>query len=409
MSVRMYVQNVRMYLHYTYVCTKKFDMGSSFKFILEISVISVLSCCCLGQNSGMVALNNIGQPETSEVLSKKDLKSIHGVAKNISYSKGKIIKSREGDFEYRRSFTSKVEIEVNSLQLQNVITEIRKIISQNSFAKSLLLENLDFLENLVHQYDIGKKFVDIGGFQLILSLTRYKDEDISKAAFNILSAAMQGNQEVQIYATKTDLLKFINDTLTSLVSYQTSSVLLTLSTFVRNCPEALSSFIEKQGIQTLSLLLNNSWTIRKVQMRIVDVLRDMTAEIYDDNPDTVSSLLLRIKKNFTRDIELYSVCDKIMDLFLTFNEYKFHEKIVSAMTTMLDICKEKFKIRNATKKLKTLMKLYDPFKRLNLWYEPIIDVELRYYIFQDLKELIMKLTSYTVDIKNDTKRLKTEL
>ncbi|GFU47160.1 uncharacterized protein NPIL_571371 [Nephila pilipes] len=300
-------------------------------------------------------------------------------------------KSKEGDFEYRRSLVRKISLATKSQTLK----EWMKSFQNNEYSVEVLRE----LEYLVHQYETASDFVKLGGLELILPLVNHEDPSLASSALAVLSAALQGNPPVQKYAEEVNIVDYLIIALTKGPHTILSSALFTLSSYLRNNEESQIKFFRKDGLRILADILKSQIESLKSKLKVIDLLNDLATEIYGSLnivDKAESSQLQRII--FYNEFKKTNICEKISTL-LKYYDNTILEKTVAAMDSLHHICLKEFSKKHAIASIERHLGLYNPNAK-KTWYFTN-DLEMRRNIWNALRILHEKIMS--------AKFIKTEL
>ncbi|GIY46790.1 hypothetical protein CDAR_494301 [Caerostris darwini] len=325
-------------------------------------------------------------------ISIEDYKQVYSLAKNISHSKGPIIMSKEGDLEYRRSLVRKISLKTRSEVLKKLVKNIQKFSNYSVLA-------LQELEYLVHEYETAVDFVKLGGLELVLPLVNHEDSRIASGALSILTAAVQGNPIVQQYAEKAHILDYIIRALTGKPHNAVTSVLFTLSSYLRNNAVSQLKFFRSNGLHILANILQSPEETMKSKIKIIDLLNDIAVEIYSEPEDINEDKILQIRRLFADGVQKENICEKL-PRFLNYNDLAIQGKTANAMNSLNEICVKKFNQKNVMESIKRLIDIYNPYTK-KYWYSKD-DMELNWLIWNDLETLYRKM-------KFSKRTIKTEL
>ncbi|GFQ92191.1 uncharacterized protein TNCT_42991 [Trichonephila clavata] len=326
-----------------------------------------------------------------ETLSSKDLKDVYDMAKNISHSKGSIIKSKEGDFEYRRSLVRKISLATKSEALKKWIKSLQRY-------DKYTVEALQELEYLVHQYETASDFVKLGGLELILSLINNEDPSLASTALSVLSAALQGNPPVQKYAEEIKISDYLTKVLRKGPPTVLSSALFTLSSYLRNNEKSQINFFRMGGLTILADILTSSGGSLKSKLKVIDLLNDLAIEIYD-NLDVVDQAHTRqLQRVFYDGFKNTKICEEI-PTFFKYSDYTVYEKVVIAMNSLHHVCLKDFKKKHVIDSIERLAYLCIPNVKL-VWLYPN-DLEIQMNICDALQTLLDNVMSTKFLIKTE--------
>lgn len=246
---------------------------------------------------------------------------------------------------------------------------IKKSISnmKSSNDKKELLKILDDLEFVVHKYDNGLVFSDLGGFEMVMNrLNSTHDSDLKMKLALVLGSSLQSNFYVQKHALDSNLLQLILNQITiSTHSANQDKVLakfiFVLSGFLRNYPSAQNHFIQHNGIETLVKVLENHSYCIKIKVKVLTLINDLIIErneaskhLKDGNKEQVRKYHEYLKFDLVNKIIQTDLCKQFEPALINATDSDSHEKIYDAILSLINECKKSFTpaLKNLLKKLK---------------------------------------------------------
>ncbi|CAH8640091.1 unnamed protein product [Schistosoma guineensis] len=187
------------------------------------------------------------------------------------------------------------KINVNVKTDPEIITEIMTEIKQDNSSDERLAILLEDLSYYLHQIDNAKIF-SRNGFETLSRLLHHPSYEVKKASLKAISAATQGNSDVQVVALQNGVVDQLHSFLKASMDEQDSlefTTLLsggvsTLSALLRNFPVAQKQFfstsvMSPSGFELLAKLsrLNVTNGIRGLRVRILTLLTDLYSERLD--------------------------------------------------------------------------------------------------------------------------------
>ncbi|KAG8179681.1 hypothetical protein JTE90_021277 [Oedothorax gibbosus] len=294
------------------------------------------------------------------------------------------------DPEYRRSLIKKIEFKTHSMALRKILDTLKNCTDEEMVP---ILENLKLL---VHEYDIAINFMNVGGLELIVPFAQMDNEDIASAALSVLSAAMQGNPVVQKLVADNHVLDILLENLVDKNQKYFSSLLFTISSYLRNMPESQLHFFRDDGIFFLALIIESNDS-HKLKLHSISILADLAMEIMDGS--NINYQKMQLIKLFITGVQSTNVCKEITS-FLNDNnnitnldviqlQYLIHEKIIHAMHALHKVCSREFQSNRVKIAIEKLIKNYDPQVKNTLYSK--LDDELRTDIYLQLKNIYEKI------------------
>lgn len=104
---------------------------------------------------------------------------------------------------------------------------------------------------------------------------------------------------------------------------------------------------------------------------------------------------------FAYQIQMGDVC-KLIPSYLYLEDFDTHQKIVSAMISLHNVCYKDFKETAINSRLNELLQMYDPeFDSQNSVY-PNVDIELKEVLYTELKVLLKKNIENIIKIASNS-------
>ncbi|CAF3297776.1 unnamed protein product [Rotaria sp. Silwood2] len=302
-----------------------------------------------------------------ERISKKNLERAFA---NLDLSKDDIITDKKHEEEIKTKFrpydklkkdfqSMNIKIQTDHEILTNLIDQLNK--TENEDTLKTILTDLEFY---LHQYDNAILFSDKNGLQLLIQLlntTTTKNDDICYLTSIALGAAFQGNPKVQLQGLNLGfvrhLLHLLNIETNNNIKYR---FLFTLSTLLRNFPQAQINFLEHGGIETIIKIFEQNNSNNKIKTRTMELMNDLITEkdqATDDNQHAYENIHIRdelVKHNWCSYMSRYLIS---IDL----NDFNQIEKIAMAMIPLTDACRNDF-----VSLLPIIDKLNDIYTKTNL-------------------------------------------
>jgi len=202
------------------------------------------------------------RPELNEAQ-KKSLEKINDYLKTVA----------EKEKELRSFEDLDVEMVVEFELMENIT---RQFVSSSDLAvQSACLEELEFL---VHQVDNAADFVKLGGIDLVLDTVKVNNQSnkLLSGAAQVLAAAAQGNNAVQIHILKQGGVEIILSKLTDsgVDTLDKKRLVFALSAAIRNFPAAQKAFLKSEGIGTLAGLVQEPTLARNIITLFSDLVEE---------------------------------------------------------------------------------------------------------------------------------------
>lgn len=231
-----------------------------------------------------------------------------------------------------------------------VIEEMIDKLKDKDINRDNLLTVLTDLEYYLHQIDNGVLFKDWGGIPLILKiLNQTNDEELQQAAALVLGSATSSNPKVQIGALEAGALQL----LLRLLSTQSSlnvrrKILYCIATLCRHFPYAQIKFLELGGLAAIGDIFNEDGT-DQLRIKVIAFLNDLLMEkkLTEENINMDRSSDLEKMRQYNQVPLLEAMmehgwCDRIPSL-LQLSDHDSREHVLTAMQTLVDSCKPKFR------------------------------------------------------------------
>ncbi|CAF3519400.1 unnamed protein product [Adineta steineri] len=304
--------------------------------------------------------------DEQERISKENLERAFA---NLDFTKDDVITDQKHEDEVKAKFRGydelKKDFESMNMKVQTdqeILTDLMnklRTTDNNEDRKTILTD----LEYYLHQYDNAIFFADNNGLELLMQLlnTTNTNNDVRHFTSLALGAAFQGNPKVQSKGFNLNfvpyLLRLLNIETDNNIKFR---LLFTLSTLLRNYPQAQMSFVEHGGIETIVKIFDETKSHYKLQMRTIELMGDLIAEKdneMNDKRQAYENIHIRaqlIKHNWCASISHhFSSTD--------FENFDHIEKIILAMIPLTDACRTNF-----VSLLPTLDKLNDVYQKKNL-------------------------------------------
>ncbi|CAF1056521.1 unnamed protein product [Adineta steineri] len=304
--------------------------------------------------------------DEQERISKENLERAFA---NLDFTKDDVKTDQKHEDEVKAKFRGydelKKDFESMNMKVQTdqeILTDLMnklRTTDNNEDRKTILTD----LEYYLHQYDNAIFFADNNGLELLMQLlnTTNTNNDVRHFTSLALGAAFQGNPKVQSKGFNLNfvpyLLRLLNIETDNNIKFR---LLFTLSTLLRNYPQAQMSFVEHGGIETIVKIFDETKSHYKLQMRTIELMGDLIAEKdseMDDKRQAYENIHIRaqlIKHNWCASISHhFSSTD--------FENFDHIEKIILAMIPLTDACRTNF-----VSLLPTLDKLNDVYQKKNL-------------------------------------------
>ncbi|XP_003744128.1 nucleotide exchange factor SIL1 [Galendromus occidentalis] len=217
----------------------------------------------------------------------------------------------------------------------HTIQELLSMFRSESSSSGDRMQQLKEMEYLLHQYDVAKDFVKMGGIrELLVSLN---DSHIRDNAALALGAALQGNPEVQRAALAS---QGIHSLLVSLNEGCSSHCVLALSALLRQFPKAQTAFLSEGGPQILSKTFRDSGSNEKTKVKIITLLGDLLVEGHHAKSGKEGDVL---RSAYSKVILGPSVVDagfcELISASLSSRNEDVREKVLNALHSLIDYCK----------------------------------------------------------------------
>ncbi|CAF3732255.1 unnamed protein product [Rotaria sp. Silwood1] len=194
-------------------------------------------------------------------------------------------------------------------------------------------------------YDNAIVFSDMNGLELLIQLlntTNTYNDDIRSLTSLALGAAFQGNPKVQLKGLNLGFVRY----LLHLLNIETNNnikyrLLFTLSTLLRNFPQAQINFLEYGGIETIINIFEQNNSNNKIKLRAILLMNDLIIEkdqAMNDKQHIYENIHIRdelVKYNWCSYISHYLIS---IDL----NDFDQIDKLLIAMISLTDVCRNDF-------------------------------------------------------------------
>ena len=264
--------------------------------------------------------------------------------------------------ELKKEFANlNLEIHTETEILANLLKKYNNLQSQEK------INVLNEIEYLVHQYDVARDFIKLGGLQMILpDLNSTNDQLKAQIAFT-LGSAMQGNPQVQIAVLENGVLQtFLRILMLDPSEKVQLRMIYAISCLVRQFPLAQKILIQGGGLTVLASMfknVNNHYI--KLNVKIITLLNDLLLEQqlavkHAVKNDKISEERLRQYNSFNlnESLILEGFC-KLIPKLLESPDTDVREKVITAMMSFHFICANQFK-----SSLTTLNKISSQIKDL---------------------------------------------
>ncbi|CAF1589569.1 unnamed protein product [Rotaria sp. Silwood1] len=283
-----------------------------------------------------------------EQISKKNLERAFA---NLDLSKDDIKTDKKHEEEIKKKFrpydelkkdfqSMNIKIQTDHEILTNLINELTK--TNNEHNLKTILTDLEFY---LHQYDNAIVFSDMNGLELLIQLlntTNTYNDDIRSLTSLALGAAFQGNPKVQLKGLNLGFVRY----LLHLLNIETNNnikyrLLFTLSTLLRNFPQAQINFLEYGGIETIINIFEQNNSNNKIKLRAILLMNDLIIEkdqAMNDKQHIYENIHIRdelVKYNWCSYISHYLIS---IDL----NDFDQIDKLLIAMISLTDVCRNDF-------------------------------------------------------------------
>ncbi|CAF3698496.1 unnamed protein product [Rotaria socialis] len=282
-----------------------------------------------------------------ERISKENLQRAFS---NLDFSKDDVVTDEKHVEDVKRKFRPydelKKDLESMNMKIETDHEILTKLIKQlgktdNEENRKTILTDLEFY---LHQYDNAIVFGDMHGLELLIQLLNTTDtsNDNRYLASLALGAAFQGNPKVQSKGLNLGLVRYLLHLLNSgndnTLKYR---LVFTLSTLLRNFPQAQGSFLAHGGIETIVKIVDSTDSNNKMKLRVIQLMNDLIIEkdqATDDKRLVYENIDIRdqlVKHNWCSYISHHLIS---IDL----NEYDQIEKILAALIPLADACRNDF-------------------------------------------------------------------
>ena len=248
--------------------------------------------------------------------------------------------------ELKKEFANlNLEIHTETEILANLLKKYNDLQSEEK------IHALNEIEYLVHQYDVARDFIKLGGLQMILpDLNSTNDQLKAQIAFT-LGSAMQGNPQVQIAVLESGVLQtFLRILMLNSSEKVQLRVIYAISCLVRQFPLAQKILIESGGLTVLASMfknVNNHYI--KLNVKIITLLNDLLLEQqlavkHAVKNDKISEERLRQYNSFNlnESLILEGFC-KLIPKLLESPDTDVREKVITAMISFHEICANQFR------------------------------------------------------------------
>ncbi|XP_021375655.1 nucleotide exchange factor SIL1-like isoform X1 [Mizuhopecten yessoensis] len=225
--------------------------------------------------------------------------------------------------------------------------------------KKHLLEDLEYY---LHQIDNANVFCNLGGMTLLmkglndsLALTR------EQSAF-VIGSAVQSNPAAQIKALEAGILpQLIRLLSTEPEARVLPRLLYALSSLIRHFPYAQKHLLDLGGLAALKSMIPNNKDLPNLQVKVVTLLQDLIVEkditlsIENKNKEKVQQYEMVHLRDAIREQGLCVWLPRLLEA----TDHDSREKVLQAMLTLTDTCREDISLA-----LPTLKKLLQEYTHL---------------------------------------------
>lgn len=291
-------------------------------------------------------------PEPNEDEAKFHSKEVEEALKKINSDDPKSNVPRENYRSYEQIKEDLHELNLvpqsDAEILRKLIADFEMISSQKDYSEEELLNIMEDLEYLVHQYDNAQEFVNLDGFKNIV----YKNLNgtnipLKLATLKLLGSSMQNNPKIQIHAIQTGTM----DILLRMLSLDNdinmkNRAMYAMSSLLRRFPLAQIKFLRNGGLSVFTKLLESDDI--KVQIKIVTLLNDLLLE-HRSAVEDVQSEQYQHKMDQYKEVNLKpklienNFCAYIGNLLRNViqvdeKDYDYIEKSLQIMDSLADTC-----------------------------------------------------------------------
>lgn len=209
------------------------------------------------------------------------------------------------------------------------------------------------LEYLVHQYDNANEFVRIKGLEnIIYPHLNGTDNTLKAEALKVLTACLQNNIKVQIYALETNagelLLKILS---LDNNEYVKGRAIKAIGTLVRGFPVAQKFITSKHAMDVFqNILLSNNPSYFKFKIFILTLLDDLVleyklvSEFHTSKPDSMERLRQYREVDLVNKLSNPLFCGILTKLLQEYFDYDKTDldsivKITNCITSFVHSCK----------------------------------------------------------------------
>lgn len=306
----------------------------------------------ISSTNEIISVPSESSTSSQEELSRQNLEKAFA---NLDLTKDDVQTDQIHTDEIRRKYRSYDELkkDFQSLDMkiqtdQEIIADLTEQLNKtdDNEHRTTILTDLEFY---LHQYDNAILFSDMNGLDLLINLlnSTATNSDIRLLTCLALGAAFQGNPKVQLKALNLGLIQYF----LRLLDHESDKIFLhrllyTLSTLLRNFPQAQRNFLEHGGAELMVKLLD---TNQKIANRVLTLINDLIVE-KDQAMDS--------KRQVYADIDLrqqlvdHGICSRIS---LDSEQFDSIEKTIQCMVSLIDVCQQDFvKFKSRLNKFKTI-------------------------------------------------------
>lgn len=231
--------------------------------------------------------------------------------------------------------------------LNGLVKDYSAIVSESSNSEDIL-EILEDLEYLVHQYDNAQEFVNLNGFRKVI----YKELNSTSTkvrleVLKLLGTSMQNNPKIQIHAIETGALDILLRILSLDNNFAVKNrAVFAIGSLLRRFPLAQVKFLENAGLSVFSKLFDT--TDIKLQIKIITLLNDLLLEHKSALEEVDSSehqeklkqyKLVHLKQRL-KENNFCSLINNLLDNIIKIDksDYDFIEKSLHIADSLSDTC-----------------------------------------------------------------------
>lgn len=294
----------------------------------------------LGDKEGMV--NTDSKTYTPEEI-KEALKEFKATKHDIpDEKKAEEIRQKFRSYDELKKDFQKINMGIKTGQ--EIVSDLYDKLKLGNITSEEKESVLQELEYHLHQIDNAILFSDLGGIPLLLKGLNDTEPELRSLSAYTLGSAVQNNPKAKISAVESGALHHLVRSLATDPSIPVKKkTLFALSSLLRHFPFAQKKFFDLGGLQSMMMLFQDNM-LHSLQVKVVTLMSD----IYDERVHTLSHLdPVDDKYKQYEQVPLKSTLQDqgfchILEPLLAIPDHDSREKVVVAMLSLYDCCKDMF-------------------------------------------------------------------